>query len=134
MRLGEQGLFCYDPIIMHELMLSEGIVRTVLATPGASRENLRAINIRVGALSSANVEALEFGMKLMLKQEGIEGTEVRITEEPARVRCSCGKEYASESMFDPCPGCGGYERDILEGTEVTVESIEVEDEERDEED
>ena len=56
MRVGDEGLFCYDPGIMHELMLSEGIVRTVLSTPGATRENLRTINIKVGALSSASAE------------------------------------------------------------------------------
>jgi len=129
LRVGEKGLFCYDPGIMHELMLSEGIVRAVLSTPGATRENLRTVNIKVGALSSASTELLEFGMGVMLKQEGVEGVEVRIEEVPARVRCKCGNEYASENMFDACPKCGGFNREILAGMEVTVESIEVEDEE-----
>lgn len=103
----------------------------MLSTPGASRENLRAINIKVGALSSASVEALEFGMKLMLNQEGVEGAEVRIEGVPARVRCNCGKEYEPASMFEPCPECGGFEREILGGKDVTVESIEVEEDEED---
>ena len=112
---------------MHELTLSEGIVRTVLATPGVGKDNLRAVSLKVGALSNVSVSALEFCMQLVLEQQGLEAVGVRIEEVPARLRCACGRRYTAGSLFEPCPACGGTARDVVEGRDVTIESAEVED-------
>jgi len=112
---------------MHELTLSEGIVRTVLATPGVREDRLRAVSLKVGALSGASVGALEFCMGLVLEQKGLGAVAVRIEQVPARVRCACGHDYTTESLFAGCPACGGFARDVVEGRDVTIESAEVED-------
>jgi len=111
---------------MHELGISEGILQAALSAPGATRENVRAFHIRVGALSSASPEALEFCMGLVLEQNGMAEAQVRIETAPARARCECGHEAEIENLFDGCPSCGGFNREILEGQDVTLQSIEVE--------
>ena len=112
---------------MHELVLSENILNVALRTPEAGGGRLRAITVKVGALSGASVASLEFCMGIMLEQKGVAGVQVHLVAEPARARCACGEQYAAESLFEGCPACGGFEREIVAGRDVTLESIEVED-------
>ena len=114
---------------MHELALSESIVASVLNACGVEAGRVRRIAVRVGALSSANVDSLEFCLRMVLDHRGLRDAEAAITRVPARIRCECGRCYTTEDMFEGCPDCGGYRREVLEGTDVTVEYVEVEDEE-----
>jgi len=86
---------------------------------------LRALNIKVGALSSASAEALDFCMKMLLDERSMGDVEVRIREAPARARCECGYEGEIKNLFEGCPRCGGFQRDILDGQDVTLDTIEV---------
>ncbi len=111
---------------MHELSLSEGIVRTALAASGRERR-VTAIAVQVGALSAVNLSSLEFCMRLVLDENGLEHAEVRLTPVPAVVECECGLRYEAKDMFSPCPECGSFFRDVIEGKDVTIEYVEVED-------
>jgi len=112
---------------MHELALSDRIVRTVLSSDAAAGRRLTAIAVRVGALSAVNVSSLEFCMRLVLNERGMGGTQVRIAPEPAVVQCECGLRYEADDMFSPCPRCGGFNREVVSGTDVTIEYVEVDD-------
>jgi hydrogenase nickel incorporation protein HypA/HybF len=118
---------------MHELALSESIVRTVLDACGTGpasvrKKSVRKIGLEVGLLSAVNVSSLEFCMQAMLEQSGMEQVEVEIKEVPARVECACGGTYEATDMFTPCPECGGFARRVVGGTDVTIQYVEVEDE------
>jgi len=113
---------------MHELALSESIVRTVLDACGARPERVRKIGLEVGALSAVNVSSLEFCMLAVLEQSGMEGVTVEIKEVPARVECACGRTYEPADMFTPCPDCGGFSRRVVAGTDLTIQYVEVDDE------
>ena len=114
---------------MHELSLSEEIVRTAISASRADKRRITAIGVRVGALSATNAASLEFCLRLVLDERGMTRTQARITPVPAQLACSCGHRYQAEDMFAPCPVCGGYVREVTEGKDVTVEYVEVEDEE-----
>jgi len=103
------------------------MVSAALATPGVSAQRLRSLSVSVGALSSASASALSFCLELVLEQRGIEGVKVNIREVPARVRCRCGDEHCPENLWDPCPKCGGFDREPIEGHDVILDSVEVED-------
>ena len=111
---------------MHELSLSESMVSAALATPGVRPEGLRSLNVSVGALSSASPAALSFCLELVLEQRGLQGVKVNLREVPARVRCRCGDEHCPENLWDPCPKCGGFDREPIEGHDVVLDSVEVE--------
>ena len=112
---------------MHELSLSEGILNAALSAPGVDEARLRALNVKVGALSGTSISALSFCLELVLEQKGLKNVKVNILESPARVRCRCGHEYCPPNLWDGCPECGGFDRQILEGRDVTLDSVEVED-------
>lgn len=114
---------------MHELVLSENIVRTALSASGVDKGSITAIVVQVGALSAVNVSTLEFCLRLALDEHRMPQTEVRLNAVPALVECECGLRYRSEDMFGPCPDCGSFVREIIEGKEVTIQYVEVEDEE-----
>ncbi len=113
---------------MHELALSQDIVRTVLRAADVPRERITAIALVVGDLSSVNVSSLEFCLEITLQEHDMEGVEVRIEPVPAEARCACGAAYRPETMFAPCPECGGFDREIVGGKDVTIRHMEVEDE------
>jgi hydrogenase nickel incorporation protein HypA/HybF len=112
---------------MHELSLSESIVKAALAVRGVRSDNLRALNVRVGALSGASTAALASCLSAVLEGNNIRNVKVNIVETPAIMRCRCGRQYETKSLWDGCPACGGFEREMLEGADVTLDSVEVED-------
>ena len=112
---------------MHELSLSDSLVRVALETPGVREDNLRALNVHVGALSSASASALSFCLALVLEQRGLKDVKVNLVEAPARARCRCGHDYNPKRLWDGCPKCGGFDRETTDGQDVTLDSVEVED-------
>jgi len=112
---------------MHELALSEQIVQTALGACGHRGDRMTAVAVQVGALSSVSLSALEFCLRTVLDSHGLQHTEAQISWVPARVHCTCGHEYETEDMFAPCPRCGAYTREIIEGSDVIIQHIEVED-------
>ncbi len=114
---------------MHELALSQDIVKTVLRATDVPEERITGVVVDVGELSSVNVASLEFCLKLAFEERGMEGTAVQIDTTPAEARCRCcGAAYQPATMFAPCPECGGFEREIVRGMDVTIRYVEVEDE------
>ena len=114
---------------MHELALSQTIVDSVLeACPGGAA-SVRAIAVRVGTLSAVNADSLEFCLGLVLQERGLAAARAEVTWVPARIRCACGQSYETDDMLEGCPKCGGYRREVLDGKDVTVQYVEVEDEE-----
>lgn len=115
---------------MHELALSDRIVRIVLDASGVPRSRITAVAVRVGALSAVSLSALEFCLRTMLDESGMAHTEARVTWVPARVRCACGRIYETEDVFSPCPDCGGFTQEVVAGGDVVVQHVEVEDDEK----
>ena len=112
---------------MHELALAEQIVQAGLRACGEHGDRMTAIAVQVGALSSVSPSALEFCLRAALDSHGLTRAEARISWIPARVRCQCGHEYATEDMFAPCTRCGDYARQVVAGGDVIIEHVEVDD-------
>ena len=117
---------------MHESALSESVISTALDACKGGEGRITAIGVGVGTLSAANVDSLRFWMELMLKNKGMENTEVDIISVPARAECECGNVYEAQDMVSACPRCGSFTREVISGMDVTVRWIEVEDEENNE--
>jgi hydrogenase nickel incorporation protein HypA/HybF len=113
---------------MHELALSQSIVASVLRAVEADPGRISRIAVSVGALSAANPSSLEFCLRLILDDRGMEHTAVDVNWQSAEVECACGRRYETDDMFAGCPECGGFDRQITAGQEVTVDYVEIEDE------
>ncbi len=113
---------------MHELALAEQIVDVALNASQGEPGQVTALGVRVGALSGVNVETLRFCLRAACDDRGLTGAELRLEPAPARVRCECGAQYEVEDVFEGCPDCGGFVREIVAGMDVSLEYVEVENE------
>ncbi len=113
---------------MHELALAQDIVAATLKAVKVAPARITVIGLTVGDLCGANLDSLEFCMRAVLDQHNMAHTEVQIRRVPAEVLCACGRHYNPPDMLTPCPECGGYERDLVAGQDLTIEYVETDDE------
>ncbi|MGI8594014.1 MAG: hydrogenase maturation nickel metallochaperone HypA [Solirubrobacteraceae bacterium] len=116
---------------MHELSLAEAVVDVASRHAGGRR--VTKVELKVGHLRQVVPSALEFAFELLAQGTSIEGAELAIEVVPAVGRC---RECAAESMLPNfplcCAECGGFEVDVLAGEELLVDSLELEEEEKEE--
>lgn len=109
---------------MHELSLAENLSQLILEHCGESK--VKAVEIEVGALSGVMPDAFSFCANLVLSAKFGDQVEVIINDRTAEALCSCGNRYDLKDVWEPCPFCGEYERDIIGGTDVVLKSVELE--------
>jgi hydrogenase nickel incorporation protein HypA/HybF len=110
---------------LHELSIAESVVR--IAGRQADGRRVTKVQMKVGHLRQVVPSALAFSFELVAHGTPIEGAELEIEQVPAKGRChACGAESRLGSFPLKCGGCGGYGLEILEGEELMVESLELE--------
>lgn len=111
---------------MHELSIAASIVEVAARHAGGRR--IEKVYVRVGHLSQVVPSALTFSFELVAQGTPVEGAELRIEEIPVRGLCrACGAESAPQTFPLLCDSCGASDLEILEGEELYVESLELED-------
>jgi hydrogenase nickel incorporation protein HypA/HybF len=114
---------------MHELAVTEDIIRIV--TEAGKGKKVKAIELVIGGLSSFIDESIQLYFDLLTKSTPLEGASLIFKRVPVKLRCySCQKEFIPDETYI-CPYCKNIGGDIIEGKEFYIESIEVEDEDRD---
>ncbi len=112
---------------MHELSVALGIVK--IAEQEARKAGVRQvkkITLDIGYLAGVEFEALDFAWPLAVKDTVLEGAERVINKIAGRARClECDKQYALQHLYDGCPYCGSYFKDIMKGKELLVRSLEL---------
>ena len=110
---------------MHELALSESI--TDLVVNCARQERIARVSrvvVEIGVAASVEPQALLFCFSITAAETAAAGAELVINRIGLRASCDdCGNQYAPETLFSPCPACGGFARRILAGREMRVVSI-----------
>ncbi len=130
---------------VHEWALADAVVETVLkALDGRPPGTLRAVEILVGELQSADVGILEFALKTLLEERGIDPGAVRLEREKAGMRCrACGREWSLDGdsgldagaleavhflpesihAFSRCPACGSADFSVEKGRGVSISRL-----------
>ncbi len=111
---------------MHELSIASGICKAALQHSGGRK--VLFLRIEVGALSGVLADALDFCIREIAGESGVGDAEIVIEEAAPRLRCACGTEYEPADILDGCPSCGGFDREIVSGTDVLITEMRVEDE------
>ncbi|MFO7898767.1 MAG: hydrogenase maturation nickel metallochaperone HypA [Planctomycetota bacterium] len=106
---------------MHELSVARDICRSV--AEHADGRTVEELTVQVGALSCVNPDALDFALTDVAEAEGVALGRWTIEPVPARARCECGHEYHAHDLVEPCPRCGGFERDYIGGDTVVVSRL-----------
>lgn len=111
---------------MHEL----GITRNIVAIVGdaAKGRKVRRVTLDVGDLSGVLSEAVAFCFETVAKGTSLEGAILDIRRIAGRARCdACGSEFEQATLYSPCH-CGSRRLTRLQGEELRIKSMEVEEE------
>lgn len=113
---------------MHEMSLAEGVVQLVEDAARADGcGKVRAVWLELGQLACVEQEALRFCFDAVARGTIAQGARLEITEIPGRGRCeSCDGDVPVNTLYDPCPICGGYRIQVIGGDEMRVKELEVE--------
>lgn len=113
---------------MHEFAIAQDIVTSLSNNLKENFAKISKINIEVGTFSGIVFDSLSFGLEAVFKENKIEDVKINIAESETTALCECGKKYVVKDIFEFCPACGSPKREISNGTEIIVTSVEVEEE------
>ena len=116
---------------MHELSIAYNLVETAVAAAQKNNiQQVKAVHLRLGVLSGVEKEALLFGYDIATENTLLAGSRLEIEELPVIVYCSqCRAEQTLPDMQRfCCPQCGAATPQIVQGREIELHSMEVEDE------
>jgi hydrogenase nickel incorporation protein HypA/HybF len=113
---------------MHELSIAMGIVEAAVEEAQQRNVQVSAVHLRLGALSGVVKDALLFSYEVACQDTPLAGSRLLIEEIPVAVfcpRCKAKREVESVQLFI-CPECGAPAGDVLQGKELEVFALEVE--------
>src|SRR3954470_19692158 len=112
---------------MHELSIAMGIVDAAMDEAKQRNVQVSAVHLRLGALSGVVKDALLFSYEIACQDTPLEGSRLLIEEVPVAVFCpQCNEKRLIESVQSfTCPDCGSPTGDVLQGKELEVFALEV---------
>jgi hydrogenase nickel incorporation protein HypA/HybF len=112
---------------MHELSVAIGVVDVAeKAAKNASAQLIESIELEIGELAGIEKEAFEYAWPLAVQGTMLEEASRRIRTTEGEALClDCGKTYALHQIYEFCPYCDSYRKEITKGKELKVLSIEI---------
>lgn len=87
---------------------------------------INRIEVEVGSLAGVMAEALIFCFEAAAQDTIAAGATLAIIPVAAKARCAdCGEIQPINSFFDDCPSCQGHLLEIIQGRELRILSINV---------
>jgi hydrogenase nickel incorporation protein HypA/HybF len=116
---------------MHELSMAEAVNNTIKELCERSGWiRVRRVVLKVGRMRQVDHGLLAFAFDIVARGTPSEGAELSVLELPTVFRChSCGRKTATEGMAFVCMNCGSTNVELLSGMELTIESMEVDQQE-----
>jgi len=113
---------------MHELSVVAGLFETLEAQARENKaDRITGVTLKIGRLSGVVPELLESAFDMYKKGTIAAAAKLTVEVVPLRVRCrACGAERGVESYVFLCAECASPDLEILEGTEMILERIELE--------
>lgn len=117
---------------MHEMTMMQGILAAAhQALAGYEAGRVAAIKVRAGVLANIMPDALSFAFEMQSQGTQFQDADFILEISPLVARClDCGLEYESTALPPICPRCNSRRLEIVSGSEVLVESIDFEEEQR----
>jgi hydrogenase nickel incorporation protein HypA/HybF len=114
---------------MHELSIACSIAELALEEARSREVRVTAIHVQLGALSGVVAEALAGSWEIAVAGTLLAGSQLMIQEVPLTVHCrDCALQSAVECTFPLlCPACGRPAPEIVDGRQLQIVALEVED-------
>ena len=112
---------------MHEMMVAENIVETILAQVQKKSGNVTRVVISCGQINAINDEALKFAFEAIAAGTICQGAKLKIKHIPLKAVCnSCHKKFNFDLYEPQCPKCGKSDFLIGDDVPLILEEIEFE--------
>jgi hydrogenase nickel incorporation protein HypA/HybF len=112
---------------MHELSIIASIVDIAeeqLRKSEASQ--IDKIELEIGELAGVEWQALDFAWDVGVQQSVLEHAQREIDRIPGKARClECDHSFELQALYEPCPTCGSYFNEIIQGKELRVKALTV---------
>ncbi len=110
---------------MHELGITQNIVAIV--SEHAKDAPVKRVTLEIGKLSAIMPDAIQFCFDVCTKGTVLEGAKLEIIEISGIGKCrQCGTEVSLTQPFGVCHVCNSAELDIIQGEELKIKEMEVE--------
>jgi hydrogenase nickel incorporation protein HypA/HybF len=109
---------------MHEYSLACDIKNVVEKFRAGKK--LLGVSVEAGSFSGVAPAAFDFNLQAVLEEAYGPGIKIAVTYVPAEAKCACGNTYTLPDLMQPCPQCGGWDREMARGKDIFINSIEVE--------
>lgn len=113
---------------MHEVSVMTALLESVEAHAARiGAKKILAINLVIGERASIIDDSLLFAFDLLTPGTLAEGAALNVRRTQMRFRCApCDEDYHRAGADFRCPRCGAVGRVTDEGSELLIESMEVE--------
>jgi len=117
---------------MHEFGIASSIIDTVTKESARLTNGDRVVKVavRIGDLAGVDPDALQFSFDAIVAESDLAPLQLEVERRPHRRKCdSCTNEFEVDVMsFDAsCPNCGNLHTEFLQGDELEIMYLEVED-------
>ena len=105
-------------IVMNIVEIAEQEVRKHEA------DRVELIVLDIGKLSGVEPAALDFAWDQAVLETVLEKAERKTNYIEGKAHCQeCGIEFTIEYVFESCPACNSYKKELLAGNELLVKSL-----------
>ena len=113
---------------MHEFAITESILSIVLEKAREIKaRRISHVDLLVGRLTGFVPECIQWQFEIISHDTEAAGASLTFHQPPAKLHCRrCNLDYTTDSLDLICPGCHTLEIDVLSGSELYVENMEVE--------
>ena len=110
---------------MHELSIVLGIVDIAQNEfKKANASVIESIELEIGKMAGVEPLALEFAWPEATRNTVLENAVKKIEYIQGKAEClECKEQYDLENIYDECPSCKSYFKNILKGKELRVKAL-----------
>jgi len=114
---------------MHEMGIANSVLECVRTEaqrfPG---RHIYKVGLRIGELAGVDPEAMRFCFDALVGGTDFEPLSLDVDYRPRRHECrTCGRSFVPRLEDVTCPGCGGMDSQFIEGDELELTYLEVDD-------
>jgi hydrogenase nickel incorporation protein HypA/HybF len=112
---------------MHELSVAQNIIDIVRENvPGTDYSNVNKILLEVGEFSGVVADSLLYCFDIIKSDTEFFNAEMKIKKIPFVLYCNaCKTETSNTAGIRLCEKCGGYDTQIISGTDMKIIEVEV---------